>query len=47
MPIGPRVYGSAQYRFSDLEHFRVIDANGVGRSGVTHASYFGLGFTFR
>lgn len=47
IPMGDRMFASAQYRFSDIEHFRVIDANGVGRSGVTRASYIGLGFTLR
>jgi hypothetical protein len=46
-PIGPHVYATGLYRFSDIEHFRVVDANNIGRSGVTKASYFGLGITFR
>ena len=45
-PIGPRVYLSGDYRFSNIEYFRVVDETG-GHTGVTNASYFGLGFVFR
>jgi hypothetical protein len=47
VPFGEHVMGSATLRVSNIEHFRVIDAHGVGRSGVTKASYIGLGLTFR
>ncbi len=47
LPLSDHVMGTALVRVSNLSHFRVVDANGVGRSGVTKASYIGLGLTFR
>jgi len=41
------VFGSVVYRYSGIEHFQVVDENGVGRSGVTNASYFGIGVALR
>jgi hypothetical protein len=51
-PITDQVWFSGLYRWSNIEHFQVEerDAQGnltVGRSGVTNASYIGLGVTLR
>jgi len=56
VPMSPRVFGSAEFRYSNLEHFRTIDQvpngdgtyhDGTHRTGVTNASYFALGITLR
>src|SRR5262245_20044231 len=47
VPFTEHVYGSLLYRYSGIEHFQVVDENGVGRSGVTNASYFGIGVALR
>ena len=50
-PVTNALLVGAQYRWSNLEHFRTEtpDDSGtiIGRSGVTNASYFGVGITLR